>query len=70
MPVPSADIESRANEPTLVILLSPKETLPLNVPPFAEETVSLGENADKATTSTTSLAVNAESPVIVLPLVA
>ena len=46
MPVPSADIESKANEPTLVILLSPKETLPLNVPPFAEDTASAGENAD------------------------
>ncbi len=52
------------------MLLSPKLTLPLNVPPLAEDTVSLGENADKATTSTTSLAVNAERPVIVLPLVA
>ena len=31
--------------------------MPANVPPFAALTVSLGENADKATTSTTSLAV-------------
>ena len=52
------------------MLLSPKETLPLNVPPFAEDTVSLGENADKATTSTTSPEVKSASPEIADPSLA
>ena len=40
MPVPSADKESKAIEPTLVMLLSPKLTLPEKVPPVAALTVS------------------------------
>ena len=38
--------------------------MPLNVPPLAEDTVSLGENAERATTSTTSPEVKSASPEI------
>ena len=66
---PSADIESKAIEPTLVILLSPKLTFPENVPPV-DGIASLALNVCCASIITTSSLARATRPVIELPEVA